>query len=284
MEISSLITHNFKTMSNNGDCHGAITAFLPYAVWQEQDAKPEMLDILLCAARSSRMLSFKEYHIKQFASTLLYKASPRAIVLVSPYISWDKLKDKEDGRSLVQQWATATSEVLHTEEEVGWRVVDTLFQIASESQLLPHITFDVWLWLTELSSLPPICQGRFVGTRPQVVKAVQALKDIKVLKSYFLLVWSEWGWLASQGFEEMCTSVRNDFGEVRMGHHRTELIQRLDYILGQLDLGLAHLKQHNPQLGGFDLQMMKGQYGKLQNILNHTQQPLVTAESAVQQD
>ena len=59
--------------------------------------------------------------------------------------------------------------------------------------------------------------------------------DIEVLKSYLFAVWSEWDWLSNYCFDEMCILIRDDFGGIEMGHHRTDLIQRLDDVLGQLD-------------------------------------------------
>jgi len=118
--------------------------------------------------------------------------------------------------------------------------------------------------------------GRVVGNRSSVFAAVQSLKNIEVLKSYLLLVWSEWGTLEDKRFggradedkyfDQIC-SMYEDFGGIGMGSHRTDLIQRLDHILGQLDLGLEHLEQHNPYLDGDDLQTMKREYGKLKEIL-----------------
>jgi len=52
-----------------------------------------------------------------------------------------------------------------------------------------------------------------------------------------------------------------------MGHHRAELIQRLDHVLGQLDRGSEYLKQQNPDLGRYDLWKAKRRYRKLKDIL-----------------
>jgi hypothetical protein len=117
-----------------------------------------------------------------------HEASPRAIVLLLPYIRWDWPIDRED---LIQRWATAASAITYT-EGIAQSVVDTLLQIASEEELLPYIPVNVWSWLTKRPPLPSTCLGRNIGTCPHVLKAVRALKDIEVLKSYFLLVWSEW--------------------------------------------------------------------------------------------
>jgi hypothetical protein len=128
------------------------------------------------------------HHAGEYLSGLLYEASPRAIVLVLQCIRRDRLTDRED---LIQRWGAAASAVTYT-EEIAQSVVDTLLQIASEEELLPYIPANVWSWLTKRPHLPPICLGRSIGTCPHVLKAVRALKDVEVLKSYLFLVWSEW--------------------------------------------------------------------------------------------
>ena len=175
----------------------AITALLPYAIRQERDGQPEMLDTFLHAVGASKEWEFVWHRVGQNANRLLHEASPRAIVLVSPHIRLDLSADRED---LVQLWATAVSVVPDT-EEVASSVVDTLLQIASQHDLLPHIPADIWLWLTKQPPLPPICLGRNVGTCAHVVKAVRALKNIEVLRSYFLLVWSQWNHFSPGSFD-----------------------------------------------------------------------------------
>ena len=255
----------------------AITAFLPYVVWQERNGQHEMPNRFLHAARASKMERFVWRRVGNHVSTLLSRASTHTALLASPHVLWGWLA-RDDvllgwfgrGKDLVQQWAAATSAVPYT-EEVAQSVVDTLLQIASERELLPHIPFHIWSRLVEQPALPPICLGRSVGTHIHVVKAVRKLEDIEILTSYFLLVWSEWGALSelpwNGGFSEMCTSIREDLGGIEMGRHRACLIRRLNHILGQLDLGLEYLEQKNPSLSEYDLKDMKWQYGKLREVL-----------------
>ena len=74
-------------------------------------------------------------------------------------------------------------------------------------------------------------------TKGDVVCQVRALGDIGVLKSYLLLLWSEWYHIDywSGGLAEMRASIREDFGGIGMGHHRGDLIEQLDYFLEQLN-------------------------------------------------
>ena len=240
----------------------AITTLLPYAILQERDGQPEILDTFLHAVRASRTLYFTWHHANQFAGPLFPEASPRAIVLASPYI----LRKAPGRDDLIQRWAAAASVVPYT-EEVAQSVVEALLQIAFNCDLLSHAT-DIWSWLTKRPSLPPVSMGRSLGIHPNTINVVRELKDIEILKSYLLLVWSEWNRIWYKGsFDEMCASTREDFGGIGMGHHRADLIQRLDHILAQLDRGLEYLKQHNPDLNENSVQRMKDQYGELRGIL-----------------
>ena len=223
-----------------------------------------MFDTLLHVVRASKDRELADY-IGRYASGLPHGASPRAIILMSSHVFWDRVTNGED---LIQWWAAATSAVPYT-EEIAQSVVDTLLQIASRNKLLPHIPVDVWSWLTRSPSLPHTCEGRSVATCGRVVKAVRALGDLEVLKSYFLLTWSEWGPLQSEGFGDVWVSIREDFGGTKEGEdlHREDLIRRLDYILGKLDLGLKHLRQHTPDLRRSDWRTMKKQYEGLKALL-----------------
>ena len=256
-------------MAKTGDPHElrskckAVTAFLPYAVWQERTGEPLMLDAFLRAAWASGIMYFTWHRADRFACTLLSEASPRAIVLASPHIPWHLLTDRGD---LVQWWAVATSAVPYT-EEIAQSVVDTLLQIASRRKLLPYITEDLWAWLITRPFLPPVCAGRYYGTYPHVVKAIRKLEDIEVLKSYLLLAWSEWDALWNEGFDQICASIRGDFGGTRMDRHWVDLIQRLDHVLGELDRGLEHLQRRNPNLREYDFHQMEYQYRRLRETL-----------------
>lgn len=241
----------------------AVTALLPYAVWRERDGEPAILGTFLGAAWASGMMYFTWHRIDRFAGTLLSEASPRAIVLVSPHIPWYLLTDRKD---LVQHWAAATSLVPCT-EEVARSVIDTLLQVASRRKLLPYITADLWAWLTKRPSLPPVCAGRYYGTYFHVVKAVRKLEDVEVLKSYLLIAWSEWDAIWNEGFNQMCASLRWDFGGTGMDRHWVDLIQRLDHILGELDRGLEYLQQRNHNLREYDFQLMEYQYRRLREML-----------------
>ena len=110
------------------------------------------------------------------------------MVLALPYIRWDGLTGREN---LIQQWAVVVSAISET-KDVAESIVDTLLQIASHRDLVSHIPVEVLSWLTKSLPLPPVCRGRDVGSCTHVIQAVRALEDIEILRSYFLLIWSEW--------------------------------------------------------------------------------------------
>jgi hypothetical protein len=204
-------------------------------------------------------------------------ASPRAIILVAPYLGlcWRQPSGTHD---LTPKWLAATSVAPHTEELSG-SVVDTLLQIAADDDLWRSIPTDVWLWLNERPPLPSVCAGRLLAGRREVVQRVQELNDIKILTSYLILVWSEWEYHDSvdfppiDGFSEMRVSICKDFKGLGMGCHRAELIQRLDYILGELDRrsGGLDVNLEDNELWhsrfGHSSRKMKDLYGEFKRML-----------------
>ena len=170
---------------------------------------------------------------------------------------------------MVAKWAKAVSTVSYT-EEVCRSLVDALLHIASVDSLRPHIPDGIWAWLKNQPSLPPECPGRSRGTSVDVVRRVRTLGDIEILKSYFLLVWSEWDRIDSQepgGLTEMGASIREDFSGVEMRHDRRDVMKRLDDVLEQLDRGLDNLKQHKPSLETHHISQAKAQYSELKRVL-----------------
>ena len=308
-QVSRLITQKLKTMTEAGDHksltskRGAISALLPYAVRQERGGQPEMFDTIIRAAGASRSSLFNP-RFSQSVSIVFSGANPRAITLVSPHIPWYQ---RENESAL--QWEAAVSAVPHTEEVVQ-SVVETLLQLASVRRPSQHITRAIWTWLTKQPSLPPVCSGRDAGTSTCVVKAVRALKDVDILKSYLLLVWSEWNDIFSVGPHDMsrhslayvhgttsncpfssstsslyrpntsdtisCSfclmqiSIQEDFGGVEMGHHRADLIHHLDRVLAQLDRGPEYLKQHDPETDAGAPPRRRNQYKILREMLLET--------------
>jgi len=271
---SELISQKLQTMidaANPGQicskCR-AITALFPYVAWQEKDGQHNMFDIFLHVAKASKQKDFMWDLIEEtFVTMMLDEGNPvslkQAIICASPHLPWwNSTKDKH----LVQLWAAAASAVPYT-DEIGQSVVDTLLQIASNSPLQPYIPVSMWLWLNKSPPLLPVSKGRYWGTSQNVVEMFRKLGDIETLTSYLLLIWSEWDYIKRGGLDEMHITIREDLSGSRMGYQRKKLLQHLDHILGQLDLGIMHLWQHNPYIYGSYLQQMEDQYGQLKEVL-----------------
>ena len=235
----------------------ALTAFFPYAVWMERGGECRMVEAFLSAAKASSPATSLWGAITPFISALFEAASDQTVVLTSPRVPWDR---EPDATRAVTRWASAASAIQHT-DEVERSVVDALLIIASVDCLRPHIPDGNWSWLNKRPTLPPACLGRSLGTRKHVVRCVRKLKDVEILKSYFLLVWSQWDRIAyPEAPSEMRMAIKREFKGVEMEDHRKDLITHLDHILQQLNQGLRYLRQHKLWIEQHDVQMAKAQY------------------------
>ncbi|KAF9778327.1 hypothetical protein BJ322DRAFT_493708 [Thelephora terrestris] len=244
----------------------AVCALLPYAIFLEQGDRQGMVAAIIRAAKASKTCWFFN-PVGSYITALFGKPSSSSLnwllTIVSPHIDWE---NKVDGENAVVRWAAAASAVPDT-EEVRQSVVDTLLQIASIHSLRPHIPIEIWAWLKKRPSLPPVCSGRSRGTTADTIRYVRGLGDFEIVKSYFLLVWSEWDDLCIGGLDEMETSIREEFGGIGMWGHREDLIGWLDYVLERLGRGLEYLEQHNPQVKQYRVEAAGGQYRKLKEVL-----------------
>ena len=222
-----------------------------------------MVDVISCAVVALNSAGSTWPHVQGYINTLFDKPRPASlnliITLISPRISW-RGRDED----AVIRWAGVASAVQHT-EEVGQSMVDALLQIASVDSLRPHVPIGLWARMKGQLSLPPYCLGRNRGTTREVVRLVRGLGDVEILKSYFLLVWSEWDYPGA--FIEMSESIREYLGGIRMQNHRKDLIERLDHVLRQLDRGLVNSRQHNSRIGGGDIGQAKYRYEWLKWVL-----------------
>ena len=205
-----------------------------------------MANAIFDLSASSNPWRFMRSYIEPYAATLLKKTTlsslHRATILLSPYVpprQWDE--------SMIASWAAAVSAVPYS-EMVGRSMVNTVFRLASMETLQPYIPIGVWAWLKLQLSLPPVCVGRDSGNGQALVCLIRGLGDPDILKSYLFLVWSEWNAPDDSSSAEMQASIAEDLGGVGMQHHRADLIERLDHILGELDRGLEHLEQFKPGL------------------------------------
>ena len=243
----------------------AVTAFFPYAVWRERGGDHWTMGAFLAAVKVFDSTTSLWHPIALFIPTLFEVASSQAVVVASPHVPWHRGVQDTD---VVAAWAAATSAVTCT-RGVERRVVDALLQIASVDPLRPHIPDDSWSWLNKRPYLPPVCLGRSMGTQEQVVCRVGELRDVETLKSYFLLVWSEWGpFISPPSLLAMRSAISRDLRGTEMRGHREDLVNHLDRVLGQLGQGSVHLnEQYDLWVDEEDVQRAKGQYEKLRGIL-----------------
>ena len=223
----------------------AINTLLPYAIYLEQAGQKGMIDTIIRAARTSNSApsntgKFMWHRVVLYISRLFEKQSPtslnRVITLISPYVPWDGVLNSTIA---VARWAAAASETPYT-EEVGLSVVDALFQIAWIDLLRPHIPIDIWGVLKKQPSHPSMYHGLLKGGSENIVVYVSRLGDVDILKSYFLLVWTDQYIPDSHGTRAMERSIRENFGVTGMEQHRQDLIGHLDHVLAQLNQRLEH--------------------------------------------
>ena len=244
-DVSNLITQKLDTMVESDDPgliiskRKAINTLLPYAIFLEQIGQQGMIDAILRAAKVSdsdprNHGKFMWRHVVLYTSRLFEKRSPaslnRVITLISPFVPWDGALNNPIA---VSRWAAAASTVPYT-NEVGQSVVNTLFQIAYIDLLGPYIPFAMWRWMRRRPSLPPVYHGLPKGACKITLAHVRRLKDVDLLKSFFLLIWTDRCILPSTLIHEAEISIREDLTGVEAEHHREVLIERLDYVLEQL--------------------------------------------------
>ena len=243
----------------------AISALFPYAVRLAQDGQWRMLDIILRVASNSTS-GFMWRCIGPYITTLFDKSTPsslnQAITFASPCADWIGGPYTERA---VTRWAAAVSETPYS-VEVGQSVVDALLQIAYNDSLRPYIPIDIWGWLKRRPSLPPVCRGRYLGMTPGVVQHIRRLRDAGILKSYFLLVWSEWDIPDHHELPEMGTAIKV-FNGTGMHRHRGDLLKRLNHVLKELNQGVEHLKQLKPQMDEDHIRNGKRRYKWLRRTL-----------------
>ena len=245
----------------------AISTLLPYAIFLEQGGQQWMIDAIFRACRTSGSGKFVWRHVMRYISRLFEKQSPtsldRVIVLTSPYVHWAGALNSSIA---VTRWALAASATPYT-EEIGQSVVDALFQIAYIDLLRPHIPLDIWGWIKRQPSLLPVCYGKPKRERPLILLLVRGLGDIEILKSYFLLVWTDQWTPTSSVIGDTEKSIREVFGTSRIERHREDLIERLDHVLGQLDQRLEDCRERNQLTLERDLQDAKRRYTGFRRVL-----------------
>ena len=269
-EVSNLIIQKLETMATdrgliNSKRKAIIVLFL-YAVRLGRSGNHRIVDVSLRAAMA---LSSEEL-IWRRAKPLIMKLSNTQgppslnwlIALAPPHVS-----RPPSGHTSIEP---AVALVLTFVAELYRSFFDIMFHVMSIHPARRFISVETWRQVENELFPPPECSGQSRVSSGDVVRRVRALGDIEIVKSYLLLIWSEWDHIDDQqsgGLAEMEVSIREDFGGIEMWRHRQDLIKRLDRVLGQLDRGLDHLKQHKPSLDTDHIPRAKAQYNVLKEVL-----------------
>ena len=159
-----------------------------------------------------------------------HQESRKAVTALFPYAIWRRQNGQGDMLDVFFRIARANEE-------------ETLSQTSANAASPKRQGF---LWHR---AEPFITNGVFI-------RSIRQLKDVNIIQSYLLLLWSERWPLRPNGLSEMQASVREDFSGIGMGDHRRDLNLMLDQFLEQLDNG-----QGSPELE------MKDQYCSLKEAL-----------------
>jgi len=144
---------------------------------------------------------------------------------------------------MMQLWVAAASALPYT-NDVGQSVVDTLLQMAGKEKLQPHIPVLAWDWLKKRPVFNSPCEGLVWGTFPHVVQMVRKLGDVGLITSYLFIVWSEWSNISPRVFQAMLRSIKEELSGIGAAGCRSDLIQRLDDVLSQLEPGSGEQPQY----------------------------------------
>ena len=202
----------------------AISALLPYAIFLEESGQPQMLDAISHTAKARQSMRCKWYHAQPLITAMFKKPNPPSLTwilgLISRNVPWH---DGPHDKNMVARQAATVSAALNP-EEVHWSVADELLHLAFIDTL-------------ESSSIPSGFPVRPKGTGGDITHKVQALGDFEILKSYFLLAWSEWHRVDGRpgGISEMQASIQEEFCGIGMGCHREDLVKQLDHVLDCLE-------------------------------------------------
>ena len=258
----------------------AIRVLFWYAVIQEQCGDTNLFDAILRLAGKQ----FNQHQLHELlwplgVSKMFAHASPRAIILVTPHLGL-ATEPFSVAQDLISKWLEAVSVAPHT-EEVASSVVITLLQVAANGDLWLSIPADVWLWFNERPSLPPADSAdSWWKSDPSIVRTIRGLNNTEILTSYLIMVWSKWENIFNVDYPEMQASVREGFRGIGMGCYRVELIQRLDYVLGELDRRSGRLDADN-NLWRYEVEdshmpeVKRDKYEELKRILQEADQEAI---------
>jgi hypothetical protein len=253
----------------------SITTLFPYAARRGQEGDTQLLDAFLCAVRYFPCTSqWTRRYIRPVIPRLLAEGSSetlkRAAILALPHLELVWL-DSNDISTFIDLWLSA-AEALEYTEAVCEAVVDVLLQMAFFHSVRAHITPKAWGWLNKRPALPPRCRGRLLcSIGSNVLPAVRSRKDIELLTSYLVTMWSEWDCAGEWAFEGMCEVLREEFcrdgGDEVLKGYRIDLLARLNLVLGELGKGLEHLRVRHLDMQPDEYEVIRERYKELKRML-----------------
>lgn len=233
--VSNIITQELETLVRAGQesiasKHNAICALLPYAILLENHGQQRVANAIMHVVRASKDYYFMSPTPPPYITTLLGKpTSPFRnwlITLLGPCAGWG---DGLHGEDTAVGWATAASTVPDAEEVVR-SVIGTLMQITDIDSIRLHIPIETWAWLKKWRSLPVADWGKFPKATPDAVRYIRGLGDLEIMRSYFLLVFSDWCGAPADTFHEVESSIKGEFGGIGMQCQREDLLNQLDSV------------------------------------------------------
>ena len=188
----------------------AISVLFPYAVHLARCGQREMLNAFSRVSRASDSRHFMWCRVKPFTMILFDKPNPPPLNWVLGLISPGILLHNQPHNNSAVAWpATAHSYTC----EVDRSVVDEVLRVAF------------------------VTPWRRTRAEESAVRQVRALGATGVLRSYLLVLWSDWYYsrYPDEDFTEMEISIREDFSGIGMWGYREDLIKCLDRALEELE-------------------------------------------------
>ena len=247
----------------------AVNTLFPHAIYLEEIGQPGMIDAILRAAKALDSSApnagkFMWSRVVPYISRLFEERSPtsmnRVIALISPYVPWDGALNN---KVAVARWAAAAKAIPYS-DDVGSSVVDALFQIATIDFLQARIPKDIWEWMKKQPPLPPMCYGVLRGGYEGTFYYIRRTGDLDLLKSYFLIRWTERYTLDSDDMRVIEMSIREDFSGAATAKHREDFMKHLDFVIGRFDRSLGLVEEEDQRA---PYEKAKGRYKKLKDIL-----------------
>ncbi|KAF9783430.1 hypothetical protein BJ322DRAFT_1070796 [Thelephora terrestris] len=145
------------------------------------------------------------------------------------------LKGSSDVGVSMRLWIAAASGLPDT-PAVRESMVNALLRIAYDDELRPHIPPAAWEWLKKRPVLPAGSPALQTIPPEGFFRTIRTLQDIELITSFLFVFWSEWDTREHYRVRgKVRLLIRKELKGTRAARYRTDLIQRLDYVISKLD-------------------------------------------------